>query len=356
MKIMETEISLETLEQQYILKIKLAIAFAILRNKPKEIPTRQYVEGLMSDYQKQISDLPDDSYNTNRNQLISCQQQLINQLESSNLIFQDAESSNILTPPPSGKRLTNQLDSLDRMLTNHTCFLQSSFNLRSVSHLLQDQHKITKVIEHTVIDSTKIIYSFLLTDIHKITLPCVGSTLKASMKICDLAPHNSNLRNSFKTFTADFQNAVIKKVILNDKITQLKKRDYIKLLSEFMHCHESKELLLTTLYNYASKFFNYIKKLSLNMRNLEDPVFFENNYFILCCLAECLAELISEHNLMPSQNFITDLTNSIENCFSLIEDTFPLIAHALWQIMVIIHNIPPPNKNGKNSNLILKHI
>ena len=111
-------------------------------------------------------------------------------------------------------------------------------------------------------------------------------------------------------------------------------------MCQFVHSSTLQKILFDTLLKSTSQFSTYLQELCVGLKQTLDPVYFENSYYVMSCLAECLVKA-AQHpaDLNAFFNLRDKIRSTLENCLSLTVDTFPIFAHSVWYLMALLDNI-----------------
>lgn len=314
---------------------KLSVAIAILKNKPAAQSASDYTKSLASSNLEQMLQWEDKCQELEKLQQDTQLQCVAIASCSVNQSNTYTDSSVFLTPPCSGQPTENYT-------AFHTNFLQCTYHLKSSLALLQEPKLMDKADHLPILKTIENSLHFLLADPTRINIPSVKHSVNNIIEISKNVPLNSNFSLQLVNTMHQFFQSFMKDILLNDSIEPVQKYDHIHLVCQFVHSPTLQKTLFDTLLKFTSQFSTYLQELCIGLQQTLDPIYFENNYYVMSCLAECFmkaAQQPADLKTFLSLKLGDKIRTTLENCLSQVVDTYPIFAHSVWYLLALLDSI-----------------
>ncbi|XP_045196460.2 meiosis-specific protein MEI4-like [Mercenaria mercenaria] len=324
--------------------MKVAVALAVLRNKPPGVSGRRYAEVLCEKFR--ASQLHwKQQYERAGAEILHLKQELLMRTQtqqpekvqaSSSQIFEDSlppDSQPLFpTPPPSGSAGPSQCTSISSSdaqfsLAKHTEFLHHVINIQTASKILASDRPLQDITQQSLLHSLQILQTHIGSD--EISWTVQEQCVQTIVAVVNHS--NKHIFDCVLEEVASLCTHIIEHIMSYSKPNYkvLDKKSH--LLSSFIDCKQFTPTLLRLLFETIYTYSDSLKQCVKDKEQL-DPNRFCNIYYIIKAAENCLRKKGSEVNLDEKQCIRTNL----EESFLFITERFPLFVHAVWRLCVLL--------------------
>ncbi|XP_064618338.1 meiosis-specific protein MEI4-like isoform X2 [Liolophura sinensis] len=313
--------------------LKIAVATAIVKTKPRHLTAEDYARDLCSKFA--VSQLSWRSkYESVETELLRAKQELaLREIHTQSTQDSPSDAPTVfLTPPPSLEETPSseqEPNGPQKDLELHTKFLQGVAQLKSLPLVTAGGSEISHIMKATIFKSVKTIQDAIYQSNKTISYKCLAHAISTVAKVCSWLPDSTwaDVRDCVE----DLLNVILKELCLQDSINKYTAHEQ---LTDMFLCLASQVRLqkkgMDILLSQIEDFSGHLKNVSEDKGDL-DPVVFENMFYVLKATEVLLSKAkITNSNFKDSH--YQRLSDRLDDAFLYFTDQFPLFGQLLWKI------------------------